>query len=170
MTAPTPYPAAPSYYGPHVAPGGGLRRASLVVSAAVATVGIAAGATGVFVGTRIARTEQPSVDSSTGTVRAQTVDLCTRYAAGYRALPSPQKTGADLIPAANYISDALRDNPMADNDIRTAVADSLSLTRDQAAHLSGEAVRGAIQPPSDWSVDRANHADQRVWDACRAYS
>lgn len=170
MNAPTPYPPpGPSYYGPHVAPGGG-RRWSLVVSAAVATVGIiAAGATGVFAGISMARPEQPSAVASTDTMRAQTVDLCTRFVAGYRALPTPQKTGADLIPTATYIADALRDNPLADTDIRAAVADSLSLTRDQAAHLSGEAVRGAIQPPNDWSVERANHADQRVFDACRAY-
>ncbi len=174
MNAPLPpasYPSpAPHYYGPHVPPGGPSRRRHWTVLGLVAAaVGIAAaGAVGVYVGARISQPSSATA-ASADTVHSQTVDLCTRFAGGYRAMPTPQRTAFDIIPTANYIADALRDNPLADSTIRNAVSDSLALTRSQAARLSGEAARGAIQPPTDWSVDVANHADQRVWDLCRAY-
>jgi hypothetical protein len=137
-----------------------------------------AGALGVYVGSRLtsntsqqqsAQTAPVAPTPTAGQVHAATVDLCTRFAAGYRAMPSPQNTGFDVIPSLNYIADALRDNPIADNAIRDAIAESLRIARDQASHLSNEPARGAIQPSTTWTPEVANRADQRVWDLCRAY-
>lgn len=148
--------------------------AAAISAAAVAVFG--AGAIGVVVGTHLASTPSGSATSgsetSTATVaqiKEQTIDLCTRFAAGYRAMPSPQNNGFDVVPIANYVADALRDNSAADPDIRSAVETSLSGLRTHIADSSHEPSKGAIQMPRDWSVDRANDADQRVWDLCRAY-
>lgn len=153
---------------------GGLITAILVGAAALA---LTAGAVGGLIGNRMAGTPtatppQPAATTSAPTaeqVRTATIDLCTRFAAGYRAMPSPQNTGFDVLPTANYISDALRDNPDADASIREAVAKSMDLLRQHASAASGEQARGAIQPPTDWTVGAANEADQKVWDLCRAY-
>lgn len=102
-------------------------------------------------------------------VHAATVDLCTRFAAGYRAMPSPQNTAADVIPSYTYISEALRENPAADGTIRDAVAQSLTMARNQASQFSHEPAAGAIRTNTTWTPEAANTADQRVWDLCRAY-
>ncbi|MCP9276483.1 hypothetical protein [Mycolicibacterium arenosum] len=136
----------------------------------------AAGIGGVFVGSRLntepadqQQTQASPPAPTDAEVNAATVDLCTRFAAGYRAMPAPQNTGFDIVPTLDYIADALHDNPFADSRIREAVQDSLRLGRDQASNFSKEAARGAIQPATTWSVEAANKADQRVWDLCRAY-
>ncbi|MGV7303124.1 hypothetical protein PJK45_24120 [Mycobacterium kansasii] len=139
-----------------------------------------AGIVGVYVGNRTATRDQPAIQAAPAApasaptptaeqVRAATVDLCTRFAAGYRAMPSPQNTGFDVVPTANYIADALRDNPIADPSIRDAVTKSLALLRDHAAALSREPSAGAIHIPQDWKAAPANAADQQTWDLCRAY-
>jgi hypothetical protein len=84
-------------------------------------------------------------------------------------MPRPQNTGFDVVPTANYIADALRDNPAADTSIREAVTQSLKLLRAHVALASGEATAGAIQIPQGWTAEKANAADQQVWDLCRAY-
>ncbi|KAA6142696.1 hypothetical protein, partial [Escherichia coli] len=79
-------------------------------------------------------------------MRAQTINLCTRWAAAYAAIPTPQTRAADVVPATNYVADALRDNPAADTGVRAAMLKSLQLMRDQAAALSREPAKGAVQP------------------------
>lgn len=156
-------------------PKGGLVAGAIVGAAAIA---LTAGAIGGLIGNHMATA--PSAQSASAApatppaptadqVHTATVDLCTRFAAGYRAMPSPQNTGQDVMPSYNYISEALRDNPTADNAIRDAVGESLRLARDQVAHFSHEPAKGAIQTNTPWSPDVANTADQRVWDLCRAY-
>lgn len=165
-------PTAPPPFLPKQLRGRGLTAAIAVgVLVAVAAVGIG----GVFVGSRLNgdATSQPTQSSppppSAEEVDAATVDLCTRFAAAYRAMPAPQSTGFDIIPTLNYISDALRDNVIADQRIREAIEVSLRLGRDQASKFSKEGARGAIQPANEWTPESANAADQRVWDLCRAY-
>lgn len=102
-------------------------------------------------------------------MRAQTVDLCTRFATAYAAIPSPQNISADVVPAANYVADALRDNFAADSGVRAAVAKSLQLLRDHGAALSREPARGAVRPPTNWTAAAANAADDQVWAACNGY-
>lgn len=171
-----PLPPFPySYPAPPPRKGKGRVVAALIAGAAA--IALTAGAVGGLIGNRMAGTStatppQPTATTSAPTaeqVRAATIDLCTRFAAGYRAMPSPQNTGFDVLPTANYISDALRDNPDADASIRDAVATSMDLLRQHASAASGEPPRGAIQPPTAWTVTTANEADQKVWDLCRAY-
>lgn len=149
----------------------------VMIAALIAGVFIA-GAAGVFAGTRMAGTPAQSSSAPTTTqapeptadeVRAQTIDLCTRFAAGYAALPTPQNTAADVVPAANYIADAVNDNRSADPEVRSAVIASLRLFRDHAAALSREPVKGAVQPPTTWTAATANATDDRVWAACQGY-
>lgn len=143
---------------------------------AAAVIAFGAGALGVLVGTHLADTPNSPTASGSGATSAtaaqikdQTVDLCTRFAAGYRAMPSPQNNGFDVVPIANYVADALRDNPSADSDIRAAVEASLAGLRTHVADSSHEPSAGAIQMPQEWSVERANDADRRAWSLCRAY-
>lgn len=177
------YPVPPAYppvqpdssAPPKVRPSSGARRAGM--TAAVIGSVFVAGLAGVLVGTHIGSTPTPlaapsaalASDPSPANVRTQTIDLCTRFAAGYSALPSPQNSAADVVPAANYISDALRDNPVADAGVRSAITESLRLFREHAAALSREPARGAIQPPTHWTAATANAADDRVWSACESY-
>lgn len=190
-TYPTPaaaYPAAPGVLPPappnpqmpqfYPAPPPRKRKGGLIAAAigGAAAIALAAGVVGGLIGNHMAGTTAAAPPPAAGPpaptseqVHAATVDLCTRFAGGYRALPSPQNTGFDVLPTANYIADALRDNPAADGSIRDAVTRSLALLRDHAASASGEPTRGAIQPPTHWTAAAANEADQRVWDLCRAY-
>lgn len=110
-----------------------------------------------------------ATEPSAAEVRAETIDLCTRFAAAYAAIPSPQTASADMIPATNYVSEALRDNTNAEPGVREAVEESLRLMRQHSAALSHEKSRGAVQPPNGFNAAPANAADDRVWDACYAY-
>jgi len=163
------YPPAP----PPRKSKGGLITAAIVGAAAIALI---AGGIGGLIGNHMATAPAPAAAApatppapTAEQVHAATVDLCTRFAAGDRAMPTPQATGFDVIPSYNYISEALRENPDADSAIRDAVADSLRLYRDQASKLSHEPTRGAVQPAIGWTASMANTADQRVWDLCKGY-
>lgn len=180
---PPPLPGAPVPLPP-VPPHGGrkdVRRGLVVAGVIAACVAVlVSGVVGVYVGNMTATKDQqasqaapvppPSAPAATADqVRAATVDLCSRFAAGYRAMPSPQNSGFDVVPTANYIADALRDNPIADPTIRDAVTKSLQFLHDHAAALSREPSAGAIHIPQDFRAAPANAADQRTWDLCRAY-
>lgn len=154
---------------------GGLITAAIAGAAAIA---LTAGGIGGLIGNRITAgpaataSPQPAPPPPAPTaeqVHAATVDLCTRYVAANRALPSPQNNGFDVIPSYNYMAEALRENPSADSAIRDAVTESMRQTRDQAAHFSHEPAAGAIQPPITWSPTEATAAAQKVWDLCSAY-
>jgi hypothetical protein len=190
-TYPTPmaaYPAAPGVLPPapptpqmpqfYPAPAPRKRKGGLIaaVIGGAAAIALTAGAVGGLIGNHMAGTTAASPPPAAAPpaptaeqVHAATIDLCTRFAAGYRAMPSPQNTGFDVLPTANFIADALRDNPAADGSIHDAVTKSLALLRDHAASASGEPTRGAVQPPTRWTAAAANDADQQVWDLCRAY-
>jgi hypothetical protein len=173
-----PLPPLPQTYPPQQPRKGkgGLITAAIIGAAAIA---LTAGGIGGLIGNHMASgaTAQSSPPPSAAAppaptaqqVHAATVDLCTRFAAGYKAMPSPQNSGLDVLPTANYISDALRDNPAADTDVRSAVTKSLTLLRAHVAVAGGERSQGAIQTPTNWTAAAANDADQRVWDLCRAY-
>lgn len=191
MSTPYPPPITPAPHGPtdreplfpHVPTRGGGpprrgRTGWLVagVLAAVIAAAVGAGAAGVVVGAHL--NQEPAERVTPGSlappapeaVQASTVDLCTRFAAAYVAMPAPQNTGYDIIPTVNYISDALRDNSVADREIRAAMTESVRLMREQAAALSREPARGAVQPPAlPWNPDAANSAAKRVWNLCRGY-
>ncbi len=151
---------------------GGVRRAATIAAFVACVFG--AGVGGVIVGTHIASRPTPVAVAhppapSPEVIRAQTVDLCTRFAAAYAAIPTPQTRAADVVPAANYVADALRDNPVGDPDVRAAMIKSLQLMRDHGAALSREPSKGAVQPPTDWTAAAANAADDQVWARCNGY-
>lgn len=171
-----PVPPTPPPFYPAPTPRKGKGGLIATVIGGAAAIALTAGVVGGLIGNQMAGTTvaspPPTATPPAPTaeqVDAATIDLCTRFAAGYRAMPSPQNTGFDVIPTASFISDALRDNAAADSSIRDAVAESLNLLRDHAAAASGEPARGAIQPPNTWTATAANIADQKVWDLCRAY-
>lgn len=188
MSAPwQPTHPAPPAYGPAGGPaapqysrGGNVaRRAGMV--AGVAVLVFVAGLAGVIVGAQIPPSPTASPPAAAppsgpppaapdpNQVRAQTIDLCTRFAAAYSSYPSPQKSAADVVPTANYISDALRDNQIADPGVRSAMTESLRQFRDHAAGFSREPAKGAVQPPTGWTAAAANAADEAVWSACTGY-
>lgn len=112
----------------------------------------------------------PLQQQSAEEIRAATVDLCTRFAAAYAAMPDPQNTGYDVIPTINYIADALRDDTAAAPEIRAVMTDELRLMREHAAALSREKRRGAVQPPSlPWSAAELRAASERTWNLCEGY-
>lgn len=152
---------------------GGLIAAIIGGAVAVAlTAGIAGGLIGNHLADTNAASPPPVATPPAPTaeqVTTATTDLCTRFAGAYAAMPSPQNTGFDVLPTANYISDALRDNPVADSDVRAAVTRSLQLLRDHIMVVSGTRAQGAIRIPDGWTASVANTADQKVWDLCKAY-
>lgn len=170
---PGPYPMPPAPPQPPTAghQSGGVRRAATIAAFVACVFG--AGVGGVAVGAHLA--SRPTTSTPTApppapeVVRAQTINLCTRFAAAYAAIPTPQNHAADIIPAANYVADALRDNPVAVADVRAAMTHSLQLMQDQAAALSREPAKGAVQPPTNWTAAAANAADDKVWTACNGY-
>jgi hypothetical protein len=158
-------------------PMSGVRKAGLATAVIACVFG--AGLAGVIVGTQIGAmpttpaaapsTTPTSVKPSADEIRVETVDLCTRFATGIRAMPSPQKSALDVIPTIDYVGAALSDNPNADGDIRAAVLEDLRLARAQAAALSGEPPAGAIQPSGGWTAAAGNDADEHVFKLCRAW-
>jgi hypothetical protein len=187
-TPPVAYPAAPGVLPPapstpqmpqfYPAPPPRKRKGGLIAAAigCAAAIALTAGVVGGLIGNHMAGTTAapppPAAAPPAATaeqVHAATLDLCTRFAGAYAAMPSPQNTGFDVLPTANYIADALRDNPVADNDVRGAITKSLQLLRDHVAVISGARPQGAIQIPDGWTAAGANEADQQVWDLCKAY-
>jgi hypothetical protein len=164
-TAPLPraLPPARPRRNARIALGVGMAMLS-VFAAAIGGVAV-----GEHLNTRTASTAPTASAPSADQIRAATVDLCTRYATGYTAMPDSPSTSADVLSTLNYIGAALAENPAADAQIRTAVGASLNLDRGQAAHLSRTPAEGAIQPPEQWRGVEANAAAEHVWGLCRAY-
>jgi hypothetical protein len=154
---------------------GGLIAAAIVGAAAIA---LTAGGIGGLIGNHIAagsaaQSSPPAAATppapTADQVHAATVDLCTRYVAADRSLPSPQNNGRDVIPSYLYVAKALQDTPDADSGVRDAVTKLLKFEQDQIAHFSHEPAAGAIQPPVEWSPSEATAASQKVWDLCKVY-
>lgn len=170
---PYPMPPAPPQTPPAGRRSGGGRRAATLAAFVACVFG--AGVGGVAVGAHLAArpiagtTPTAPLPPAPEIVRAQTINLCTRFAAAYAAIPTPQDHAADVVPAANYVADALRDNSVADAGVRAAMTQSLQLMQDQAAALSREPAKGAVQPPTNWTAAAANAADDKVWAACNGY-
>lgn len=171
-----PVPPTPPPFYPAPTPRKGKGGLIAAVIGGAAAIALTAGVVGGLIGNQMAgstvASPPPTATPPAPTaeqVHAATIDLCTRFAGAYAAMPSPQNTGFDVLPTANYISEALRDNPQADSDVRAAITESLDLLRDHVAVISGARAEGAIQIPSGWTADAANDADQKVWNLCKAY-
>lgn len=170
-----PAPSIPQFYpapAPRKHKGGNIAAVIGVAVVAVLTAGVVGGLIGNHIAGTTAAPPPPAATPPTPTaeqVRASTIDLCTRFAAGYRAMPSPQRSTGDILPSYNYISEALNANPNADNAIRDAVAQSLKMARDQISNFSDQPRVGAIEPSKTWTAEAANAVDQHAWDLCKAY-
>lgn len=160
---------------PYPDPAGGRppRSAGLIV--AIAAVAVGAGLIGAAIGAGIgvsvtARNgAAPASKAPTSAeVKAANVDLCTRFAAAYAAMPSHQSSGMDILPVATELRDAVTDNPHADPKLLNAINVVADLTRQQAAVLSREQPKGYVQPPVDWSADKANDASVKAWNLCQS--
>ncbi|MBN7324447.1 hypothetical protein I3U63_23315 [Mycobacteroides abscessus subsp. massiliense] len=164
----TPYPGPPA---PDNKP---PRRGKLLL--ALAGTAVAAGllgailgtVTGLTIGANNAEPHTPAAKPPTAAeIEAANVQVCTRYAAAYVAMPSQQNSGMDILPIATEIADAVRDNPNADPRILDAVSRVAELTRQQAAALSREPQKGFVRPPTDWTAKKANEADEKAWNLCQ---
>ncbi|WP_131832122.1 hypothetical protein [Mycobacteroides abscessus] len=162
---------------PYPEPTGGKppRRTGLLVAIAAVAVGagLIGAAIGAAVGVGIASHNEAAPVSKVPTaaeVKAANVDLCTRFAAAYAAMPSHQSSGMDVLPVATELRDAVTDNPHADAKLLNAVSVVADLTRQQAAVLSREQSKGYVQPPGDWSADKANEASVKAWNLCQGIS
>lgn len=160
-----PYPEQPSGKPP--------RRTGLIV--AVASVAVGAGLIGAVIGAAAGvsvagRNSAAPVSKppTSAEVKAANVDLCTRFAAAYAAMPSHQNSGMDVLPVATELRDAVTDNPSADPKLLNAINVVADLTRQQAAVLSREQSKGYVQPPVDWSADKANDASVKAWNLCQS--
>jgi hypothetical protein len=159
------------------APSYPVRRSGWWITAVVIAAffsGIAGGSVGVLVGTHTRQTAAPvehtASTPSPAEARAQTFDLCTRFAGAYAAMPDTQTTGLDVIPTVNYIADALRDNPVADPQIRAALNNEVRLMREKIAAFSREPQHGAVQaPPLPWDATELRINSGRTWDLCENY-
>jgi hypothetical protein len=149
----------------------------VAIAAALIAGGVAGGIAGVIAGAHTTRPAVPATarpapaPAPNGEIRAAaTVDLCTAYAVGTRAMPIPQTNAIDVLPVINYINAALAADQAADPEIRAAVAADLALTRRQAGALTHEAPAGAIQPGTGWTADASNDSEETVFKLCRAYT
>jgi len=182
MTMPYKAPpvASPTGPQPHAGPYPARMRWPSVVAIAAALLagGVVGGVIGVIAGTHITR---PAVSAmvrpapapaspASNEIRAATIDLCTAYAVGTRAMPIPQTKAMDVLPGINYINAALAADQAADPEIRAAVAADLVLTRQQAGALTHESPAGAIQPGTGWTADASNDSEETVFKLCRAYT
>lgn len=171
-----PTPPMPQFYpapAPRKRKGGNIAAVIGVAVVAVLTAGVIGGLIGNHMATGTTAAPPPPAAAppapTAEQVKASTIDLCTRFAAGYRAMPSPQRSTGDILPSYNYISEALNANPNADTAIRDAVAQSLKMARDQISNFSDQPRVGAIEPSKTWTAEAANAVDQHAWDLCKAY-
>lgn len=182
MPAFTPAPVPP---GGNYAPGGVLpypeqpsgkppRRSPLLVAigATAVTAGLVGAIIGAVAGVTITARDEPAAPNvkspAAAEIYAANVDLCTRFAAAYAAMPAPQNSGMDILPVATAIDQALNENPNADYTIREAIRESGRLLHEHAATLIHEPDKGFVISPKGWSAEKANAADKRAWDVCQA--
>lgn len=178
-----PVPTSPG--GPYMPPGGVVQypepptgkpprsgKFFIAIAATAVTAGVVGAVVGVVAGvvtsTRNAPEPATAKTPTAAEVYAANVDLCTRFAAAYAAMPTPQTSGMDVLPVATAVEQALNDNPNADRIIRDAVGESNRLLQEHAATLIHESDKGFVISPKDWSVDKANAADKRAWDVCQS--
>lgn len=164
----TPYPGPPA---PENKP---PRRGKLIL--ALAGTAVAAGllgailgtVTGLTIGAKNAEPQTPAAKTPTAAeIETANVQVCTRFAAAYVAMPSHQNSGMDVLPVATELQAAVAENPNASPRVLNAVAQVAEYTRQQAAALSREEQKGFVRPPLDWSAKNANAASEAAWDICQ---
>lgn len=98
-------------------------------------------------------------------VHAQDVSLCTSYAIINTAIPTPDTSGSDLLPAVAALQTALAENPNASAPVRVAVTDMTSVYEARIAAHGGVRARGLAEPPL-YTVEGHKAASAQVWAVC----
>ena len=98
-------------------------------------------------------------------VHAQDVALCTSYAIINTAIPTPDTTGSDLLPAVAALQNALAENPYASPPVRAAVTDMTSVYEARIAAHGKVRARGLAEPPP-YTVEAHKAASAEVWAVC----
>lgn len=188
-----PHPPAPGHYGavppapPPSAPGQppSPARRRWVMSAVVGGTAVVALIAGVTLGAAFGgggasdsgNSEGPgaALSDTTGVagggapspaeVHAQDVALCTSYAIINTAIPTPDTTGSDLLPAVAALQNALAENPYASPPVRAAVTDMTSVYEARIAAHGKVRARGLAEPPP-YTVEAHKAASAEVWAVC----
>lgn len=98
-------------------------------------------------------------------VHAQDVSLCTSYAIINTAIPTPDTSGADLLPAVAALKIALAENPSASAPVRAAVTDMASVYEARIASHGKVRTRGLAEPPP-YTVEAHKAASAEAWSVC----
>lgn len=98
-------------------------------------------------------------------IHAQDVSLCTSYAIINTAIPTPDTTGSDLLPAVAALQNALAENPYASPPVRAAVTDMTSVYEARIAAHGKVRARGLAEPPP-YTVEAHKAASAEVWAVC----
>ena len=170
---PTP---APGHFGAPVSPRKRSGRGGLI--AVVAATALIAAGMGAAVGTIVtnsasstdgaSQTGQPATVAdapATGDTHAQDVGLCTRYATINSAMPAKDTKASDLLPGVAALESSLQEFPGASSNIRTAVADMVSIYYARIAAYAPVRTRGLAEPRPH-SATAENAASDRVWEIC----
>ena len=186
-----PLPPAPGQYGalpPTPRPGEALpsassRRRPWLIPAVVAGTAVVALIAGVTLGAVFASSGSDSgasdaaptaglptnapggVTPSAAEVHAQDVSLCTSYAIINTAIPTPDTSGSDLLPAGAALQNALTENPNASPPVRAAVTDMTSVYEARIAAHGKVRARGLAEPPP-YTVEAHKAASAEVWAVC----
>jgi hypothetical protein len=158
-----PYPPAPGYGNTPAAPPHKQRRGGLIVgiAAAVLIAGLLGGGIGAFAATRTHQAAVPAADMHT-----QDIQLCTAYATINSALPKPQDTALELLPAVNGLRLAIAESPGASPEIRAAITDVIR-NYDALIATFGKVRSRGLADPTPYDVAKAQHIIEAAWDACQ---
>ncbi len=96
---------------------------------------------------------------------AQDVALCTKYAIINSALPKRDSNAGDLLPAVTALENALRENPDASPQIRTAIADMTAAYYARMGAYAPVRSRGLAEPPPH-DLEAENAAADQAWAIC----
>jgi hypothetical protein len=147
----------------------------VIIAATAAACALGAAVVGAVIALHIVGSAPPAPHSTSQAMAfpeermVQTMDLCTRFAVAESTITAPVQRAADVVPAADYLADALREDVVADGRVRTALTEALRQMRNHAAALSRAPAEGAVQPVTDWTAAAATAADDHAWSSCRAY-
>lgn len=169
-TGPAPAPPTPGYGyvppPPNPVPPPKQSRTFIISLAAAVVAGCLVGG-GIALGSQLRPPEPTTQNNPTATdSHAQDVQLCTAYAAINSAMPKPQDTALQVLPAVNGLRLALNEAPSASRDIRSAITDVVHNYDALIADFGKVRSRG-LAAPTPYDVSTAQESLERAWDVCQ---
>lgn len=147
-----------------------------IASAVVASAAVIGGLVGGFIVHRAGADNTtspgnpPAISSpaapSAGDTHVQDVALCTSYAVINSAIPRPYESGADLLPAAAALQQAVAASPGASAEIRFAMTGVVDAFYSRIAEFGEVRRRGLAEPPA-YSNEHVQTAYDRAWSVCQ---